>query len=295
MESNLPSNSWASPVTWASSLGVACALLAACAVSSGCATAINGRTQRVAVASSPPGAQVYLHDAPVGVTPTFVDVPRRDPDLQLRLEKEGYESAVFPLERSRSGWSWGNMLLAGVPVNEYTLEMWVGAMAVYGIAGSLWDAMTGGAYTRPDLVRATLAPNPRPVNESSVEGGRDSSPSARPVGAPRAMQRELRDRLIPLQLANKVRRLTGRPTGWDLELNPRSRPRRPDGFLHGSLESRSFLIDVTDDVTLDRDPELCRQADCSRLRRLRRSPLAGADSAAREVEAPGDRCSRSAR
>lgn len=100
MDSNLPTNSGASLVTRPSSLRVACVLLAACAISSGCATAINGTTQRVAVASNPPGAQVYLRDAPVGVTPAFVDVPRRDPDLQLRLEKEGYEPTVVPLQRS---------------------------------------------------------------------------------------------------------------------------------------------------------------------------------------------------
>ena len=213
MDSNLPFNSCASPVARASSLGVACALLAACAVSSGCATAINGRTQRVAVASNPPGAQVYLHDAPVGVTPTFVDVPRRDRDLQLRLEKEGYEPTAFPLERSRSGWSWGNVLFAGVPINEYTLEMWVGAMAVYGVAGSLWDAMTGGAYKRPDLVRATLDPIP-PVNETTAEGAPGSQTAAWVVRAPGASGRQQRNRLVPMRLAEGVQRLTDRRFGW---------------------------------------------------------------------------------
>ena len=200
MDSNLPSNSRASLAARPSSLGVACVLLAACAVSSGCATAINGRTQRVAVASSPPGAQVYLHDVPVGVTPTFVDVSRRDPDLQLRLEKEGYESTVFPLERSRSGWSWGNVLFAGVPFNDYGVGQWVSAMAVYGVLGSLSDALRGGAYKRPDLVRATLDPIP-PVNETTAEGVRGSQPAAWVAGAPGASGRQARNRLVPMHLA----------------------------------------------------------------------------------------------
>ena len=127
----------------AASRGMAGVLLASCAVSSACATAINGRTQRVAVASDPPGAQVYVNDAPAGVTPAFVDVPRRDPDLELRLEKEGCEPAVLALERSPSGWSWGNVLFAGVPINEYTLGTWVGAMAVGSTRCGLSEVASG--------------------------------------------------------------------------------------------------------------------------------------------------------
>ena len=198
-------------------------LLLACAVSSGCATAINGMTQRVAVASDPPGAQVYVNDAPAGVTPGFVDVPRRDPDLELRLEKEGYEPTVFPLERSRSGWSWGNVLFAGVPINEYTLEMWVGAMAVYGVLGSLWDAVRGGAYKRPDLVRATLDPIP-PVNETTAEVAPGSQPAAWVVGAPGASGWQPRNRLVPMRLAEGVQRLTDRRFGWMKEQLSHQRP-----------------------------------------------------------------------
>ncbi|MYN66184.1 MAG: PEGA domain-containing protein [Acidobacteria bacterium] len=128
MDSNLPPNAWL--IASAVPCRVSCVLLAACLASSGCATVINGSTQRVAVASEPPGAQLYVNDAPVGVTPAFVDVPRRDPDLELRLEKDGYEPATLPLERSRSGWIAGNVLLAGVPFNDYGVGQWVGAMAM---------------------------------------------------------------------------------------------------------------------------------------------------------------------
>lgn len=250
----------------AASRGMVCVLLAACAFSSGCATAINGRTQRVAVASDPPGAQVYVNDAPAGVTPAFVDVPRRDPDLKLRLEKEGHEPAVLAPERSRSGWMAGNVLFAGVPINEYTLGMWVGAMAVYGALGSLWDVVRGGAYKRPELVRATLAPLPPPANAANAEGRRDSPSSAPSSGAPGVAAPKLRNRLVPMRHAHGVQRLTG----------PRSEP------------ARFILMDVTDGVTLDRDQELRRQADGSRLRGARRSPLAGADSTARTSEVAGE-------
>ena len=202
--------------------GMGWVLLLACAVSSGCATAINGTTQRVAVASDPPGAQVYVNETPAGVTPGFVDVPRRDPDLELRLEKEGYEPTVLALERSRSGWVAGNVLFAGVPVNEVTLEMWVGAMAVCGILGSLWDAKRGGAYKRPGLVRATLDPV-RVANGASARG-RVSPP---PGGVPGVAGSAARNRLVPMRFADRIRRLTGRQTGWDPEPSPRPRPQRP--------------------------------------------------------------------
>ena len=206
----------------AASRGMAGVLLAACAVSSACATAINGTTQRVAVASDPPGAQVYVNDAPAGVTPAFVDVPRRDPDLKLRLEKEGHEPAVLAPERSRSGWMAGNVLFAGVPVNEYTLGMWVGAMAFYGALGSLWDVVRGGAYKRPELVRATLAPLPPPPN---AKGRHDSPPSAPSSGAPGVATPKLRNRLVPMRHAHGVQRLTGPRIGWDPDRRPK--PERP--------------------------------------------------------------------
>ena len=206
----------------AASRGMAGVLLAACAVSSACATAINGTTQRVAVASDPPGAQVYVNAAPAGVTPAFVDVPRRDPDLELRLEKEGYEPAVLALERSPSGWSWGNVLFAGVPINEYTLGMWVGAMAMYGALGWLRDARSGGAYKRPDLVRATLAPLPPPANAANAEGRRDLPPSAPSSGTPGVATPKLRDRLVPMRHAHGVQRLTGPRLGWDPDRGPKA-------------------------------------------------------------------------
>ena len=270
MDSNRRSK--ARPIARGALRGIACALLAACAVSS-CATAINGRTQRVAVASDPPGAQVYVNDAPAGATPTFVVVPRRDPDLELRLEKEGYEPAVVALERSRSGWMTGNLLFAGVPINEYGLAQWVGAMVVYGVLGSLWDSREGGAYKRPDRVRATLGRVQPAANDAAAEGSRDSPTSAPSIAAPGVATSKLRNRLVPMQLADRVQRLTGGRIGWD----------------------PPALTDVTHPVTFDRDQELRRQADGSRLRGARRSPLAGADSAAGESEAAGDRCGHSDR
>lgn len=220
MDSNLRSN--VQPISRLTSCGVACVLLAACAVSSACATAINGTTQRVAVASDPPGAQVYVNDAPVGVTPAFVDLPRRDRDLELRLEKDGYEPAKLEVERELSGWSWGNLLFAGVPINDYGVGQWVGAMALYGALGWLRDARSGGAYKRPGLLRANLAPV-RAANDATTKGRRVSPPPASASGAPGTAGPQPRNRLAPMQLADRVNRLTG----WEAEPDRRPKPMRP--------------------------------------------------------------------
>ena len=144
-----------------------CAVTAAVMLTGGCATMINGSTQRVAVASDPPGAQVFLGDQPVGVTPTYLEVNRRDRDLALRFEKDCYQETVLPVPRRTSRWVVGNLLPAGVPVNEYTLGPWLGAMAFWAAVGGFIDWRSGGAFTFPDLVRATLAPM------SDVVGGTD--------------------------------------------------------------------------------------------------------------------------
>ena len=211
MNSNLLPN--ALPIALRAPRGATCALIAVCVLSSACATAINGTTQRVAVASDPPGAQVYVNDAPVGVTPAFVDVPRRDRDLELRLEKDGYEPARLALEREFSGWSWGNVLFAGVPINDYGVGQWVVAMAFYGALGWLEDARSGGAYKRPDLVRATLDPI------------RSTLP-ARVIRAPGAGDPKPHNRLGPMQLTDRVHRLTGRWIGWDADPDPHPKPTR---------------------------------------------------------------------
>ena len=179
MNSNLLPN--ALPIALRAPRGATCALIAVCVLSSACATAINGTTQRVAVASDPPGAQVYVNDAPVGVTPAFVDVPRRDRDLELRLDKDGYEPARLALEREFSGWSWGNVLFAGVPINDYGVGQW-------------------------DPIRSTL-----PARVTRAPGAGDPKPH---------------NRLVPMQLTDRVHRLTGRWIGWDADPDRHPKPTR---------------------------------------------------------------------
>ena len=212
MNSNLLPN--ALPIALRAPRGATCALIAVCVLSSACATAINGTTQRVAVASDPPGAQVYVNDAPVGVTPAFVDVPRRDRDLELRLEKDGYEPARLALEREFSGWSWGNVLFAGVPINDYGVGQWVVAMAFYGALGWLERRL-----------RRVGAPTSDRTSARNARSIRSTLP-ARVIRAPGAGDPKPHNRLGPMQLTDRVHRLTGRWIGWDADPDPHPKPTR---------------------------------------------------------------------
>ena len=149
-----------------------CALAVVVALSTGCATNMNGSVQRVAVASDPPGAQVFIDDEPVGVTPAYLELDRRDGDLALRFEKDCYQETVLPVPRRTSKWVAGNLLFAGMPVNEYTLGPWLGYMAFFAVVGGLRDRASGGAFTFPDLVRASLERLPDPARAGTDESGR---------------------------------------------------------------------------------------------------------------------------
>lgn len=128
----------------------------------GCASVMNGRTQVVAVSSDPPGAHVFVDDEHVGVTPTFVDLPRRERNLALRLEKEGFGSVSVPVSRSPSGWLWGNAALAvtnGLSAGQAIGHRQTEWAHVFVQSAALWfgiDLLTGAAFGRPDHIQATL-------------------------------------------------------------------------------------------------------------------------------------------
>ena len=178
-----------------------CVLAACSLVSTGCAGIMNGRTQLVGVSSNPPGAQVFVGDEPVGVTPVIVDMPRRERDLVLRLEKEGFVTKEVPVERSFSRWLWGDAVWSTMIGSGASLE---GGYPALALAGALMlgvtvgvDLATGGARAFPNVIRTTLAP-------ASAVGG--ALQGERPRGG---------DRLLPMRLFENAHRLTGSDTWWD--------------------------------------------------------------------------------
>ena len=175
-------------------------VLASCAlVFTGCASVMNGRTQVVAVSSDPPGAHVFVDEEHVGVTPTFVDLPRRERNLTLRLDKEGFGSVDVPVRRSPSGWLWGDAALAvstglssGQAIGHRKTE-WAHAFVQ---SAALWfgiDLLTGAAFGRPHHVQATLErrpESPRPMAGLTAPATREGLllplPPTEPTGNPHA-------------------------------------------------------------------------------------------------------------
>ena len=82
------------------------------ALSSNCSVS-RGRTQLVHVTSTPPDAQVSLNGEPVGKTPVYVEVRRRNADPVLRIGKAGFESVESGLGRRLSRrFLWGDLVVA---------------------------------------------------------------------------------------------------------------------------------------------------------------------------------------
>jgi hypothetical protein len=81
---------------------------------------------------------IYRGTQPLGITPTEVELKRRDANIALQLQKEGYETQVLYVRRGLSGWVWANFLIGYA---ETVLEVWVGVLGRLSI-----DFASGGAY-----------------------------------------------------------------------------------------------------------------------------------------------------
>jgi hypothetical protein len=149
---------------------VLCVAAAAAAASSGCATLVHGTRQTVTVTSEPSGAQVtVLSDRPggsrtvrsnPGVTPIQLQLTRREPNIVLRLEKDGCSPVEVRLKRTISGWIAPNLLSANPmagqgldSASDYPLVAAQGLAVTFGI-----DFLSGAAFKLPKTVQVTLEP-----------------------------------------------------------------------------------------------------------------------------------------
>lgn len=80
----------------------------------GCAAIIHGTKQEVAVSSTPSGAKVVVMGAHMATTPGIIKLDRKDSNIVLRFEKDGYEPVEVALRRSVDGWIAGNILFGGL-------------------------------------------------------------------------------------------------------------------------------------------------------------------------------------
>jgi hypothetical protein len=143
------------------SISIFIAAVAATASCSGCATiAGGGHDQRVHIDSEPQGAQVRVDGQPRGLTPTDVNLSRRQ-EHQVELDLEGHPPYVTALKPGCNPWIFGN-LLAG------------------GLVGLAVDASTGAVSTLyPTEVKTVFAspPTPGPPQPLDATAGNSSPPS----------------------------------------------------------------------------------------------------------------------
>ena len=125
---------------------------AAVLLAAGCATMRNGTSQRVAVTSSPPGAEVYVNGQPAGITPTEVTVSRRREVHRIRVGSE-----TRRIRRRFSPWAALDVpmgfLAAGLGITYLSDGGDSGIPVRHGMAVGLVpivvDLLTGGAYSFP--------------------------------------------------------------------------------------------------------------------------------------------------
>jgi len=104
---------------------------------SGCATIIHGRSQDVALASTPAGATVKV-DGVQTTTPGTITLKRKE-DHDAVFTREGFPDRQVKIESKGSWWMLGNLLFGG-------------------IIGLIVDLATGGGYKLvPESIDLDLA------------------------------------------------------------------------------------------------------------------------------------------
>jgi hypothetical protein len=156
-------------------IGAAFGLLTALFLSTGCATVVHGSRQTVTVTSDPSGAQVTVLSDPAagspvvrstpGVTPIQLRLTRRDPNIVIRLEKDGCPPAELRLKRTVSGWIAGNLLSANPfaaqgldSASDYSRMAISGLAVTFGI-----DFLSGAAFKLPKTVHAVVCAGRSPT------------------------------------------------------------------------------------------------------------------------------------
>lgn len=115
----------------------------------GCASVTRGTTENISISSTPSGVEAVVSgmDVPTTCTTPCAVVVKRNADISITFQKEGYEPQIVPLSRDvqtsgAAGFA-GNLLLGGV-------------------IGMGVDAATGAATDhKPNPVIVTMQPTGR--------------------------------------------------------------------------------------------------------------------------------------
>ena len=79
-----------------------------------CCSIIHGTTQEISVNSQPSAAKVIVKGVHMATTPAVIDLKRKESNIIIRFEKEGYEPVEVALRRGTDGWIAGNIIFGGV-------------------------------------------------------------------------------------------------------------------------------------------------------------------------------------
>lgn len=89
-------------------------LVAGLALLSGCATVVHGTHQQNIISSVPNGANITVDGRYYGKTPVEVDLKRNEPH-EIEFTYPGYAPIKLKMNRTVSGWWFGNLWFGGVP------------------------------------------------------------------------------------------------------------------------------------------------------------------------------------
>ncbi|TFV38546.1 PEGA domain-containing protein [Bradyrhizobium frederickii] len=131
----------------------------------GCASVTRGTTENISISSTPSGVEAVVSgmEVPTTCTTPCSVVVKRNADLSITFQKEGYEPQIVPLSRDiptsgAAGFA-GNLLLGGV-------------------IGMGVDAATGAATDhKPNPVIVTMQPS-APARGARPAGARKPRPPA---------------------------------------------------------------------------------------------------------------------
>lgn len=123
----------------------------------GCASVTRGTTENISIASTPSGVEAVVSglEVPTTCTTPCAVVVKRNADISITFQKEGYEPQIVPLSRDipgsgAAGFA-GNLLLGGV-------------------IGMGVDAATGAATDhKPNPVIVTMQPSAPPRGRPPVQ------------------------------------------------------------------------------------------------------------------------------
>ncbi len=104
-------------------------VISAAVLSSGCATIISGTHQKMSFKSLPSGAEVYVNDEKLGVTPISAEIGRSR-KTQVRVVLAGYETDQFKLKKRVEPWRLLDFIVPGRMCSSTTDKM-TGAAVEY--------------------------------------------------------------------------------------------------------------------------------------------------------------------